>query len=85
MSTSKGKVLLTGHSGYIGSVMGPRLMAEGYQVVGLDTGYYGEECTFGADEPFRRRTLTGAGAGIQALWLTATALGAGLQFQTSVI
>ena len=50
MSTSKGKVLLTGHSGYIGSVMGPRLMAEGYQVLGLDTGYYGEECKFGSDE-----------------------------------
>ena len=46
---NKGKVLLTGHRGYIGSVMGPRLLKIGYQVVGLDTVYYGEECAFGSD------------------------------------
>jgi nitroreductase len=40
---------------------------------------------FAADEPFRRRILNGVGAGIQALWLTAAALGAGVQFQTSII
>ncbi|HJM43894.1 MAG: nitroreductase family protein [Nitrospinota bacterium] len=40
---------------------------------------------FAADEPFRRRILNGVGAGIQALWLTGAALGAGLQFQTSII
>lgn len=50
MSKRNGRVLLTGHLGYIGSVMGPRLMAEGYQVTGLDTGYYGEECTFVPDQ-----------------------------------
>ena len=44
-----GKVLLTGHRGYIGSVMGPWLAARGYQVVGLDTVFYGEECAFGQD------------------------------------
>ena len=43
---SKGKVLLTGHRGYIGSVMGPRLVKAGYDVVGLDTVYYGEDCSF---------------------------------------
>ncbi len=43
---SKGKVLLTGNFGYIGSVMGPYLAEHGYDVVGLDTVYYGEECTF---------------------------------------
>jgi len=47
---SKGNVLLTGHQGYIGSVMGPRLMARGYQVVGLDTVYYGEDCAFVPDQ-----------------------------------
>ena len=46
-----GKVLLTGHQGYIGSVMGPWLSARGYQVVGLDTVYYGEECSFAEGPP----------------------------------
>ena len=46
---SKSRVLLTGHFGYIGSVMGPRLVARGYDVVGLDTIYYGRECTFAED------------------------------------
>jgi nucleoside-diphosphate-sugar epimerase len=40
------KVLLTGHNGYIGSVMAPILLAAGHEVVGLDT-YLFEECTFG--------------------------------------
>jgi nucleoside-diphosphate-sugar epimerase len=34
------RVLLTGHEGYIGSVMGPSLLEAGYEVVGLDTGYF---------------------------------------------
>ena len=38
-----------------------------------------------ADEHYRRGILTGVGAAIQALWLTATAVGASLQFQTSTI
>jgi nucleoside-diphosphate-sugar epimerase len=37
-------VLLTGHRGYIGSVMAPHLLEQGYDVVGLDTGYY-DDCT----------------------------------------
>lgn len=47
MSQSK-KILLTGHNGYIGSVMGPHLLKAGYEVVGLDTKYFGE-CTLTAD------------------------------------
>ena len=39
-------MLLTGHKGYIGSVMGPFLTGFGYDVVGLDTIYFGEECSF---------------------------------------
>jgi nucleoside-diphosphate-sugar epimerase len=42
-------VLLTGHDGYIGAVLGPFLRAEGHDVVGLDTRYY-RECAFGDDE-----------------------------------
>jgi nucleoside-diphosphate-sugar epimerase len=41
MSTLK-RVLVTGHNGYIGSVMAPHLLSEGYEVVGLDTGYFSE-------------------------------------------
>ena len=37
-------VLITGHEGYIGSVMVPFFLEAGYEVVGLDTGYF-HECT----------------------------------------
>lgn len=38
------RVLLTGHNGYIGSVMLPVLQAAGHDVVGLDTFYF-QDCT----------------------------------------
>lgn len=34
------KVLLTGADGYIGAIMGPKLIEAGHDVVGLDTGFY---------------------------------------------
>ena len=34
------KVLLTGHQGYLGTVMAPVLTAAGHDVVGLDTGWF---------------------------------------------
>lgn len=34
------RVFVTGTDGYIGSVLAPRLMREGHEVVGFDTGYY---------------------------------------------
>lgn len=34
------KVLITGSDGYIGSVLGPYLIDKGYDVTGLDTGFY---------------------------------------------
>jgi nucleoside-diphosphate-sugar epimerase len=40
------RVLLTGHTGYIGSVMAPMIRAAGHTVVGLDTGFFAE-CVFG--------------------------------------
>jgi nucleoside-diphosphate-sugar epimerase len=40
------RVLITGHDGYIGAVMGPMLKDAGYQVVGLDN-YLFESCIFG--------------------------------------
>lgn len=39
------RVLLTGHLGYIGSVMTPMLLKAGHEVIGLDSDLY-ERCTF---------------------------------------
>lgn len=41
------KLLLTGHKGYIGAVLGPILRRAGHEVVGLDTDLF-EGCDFGA-------------------------------------
>ncbi|MGH7681868.1 MAG: NAD-dependent epimerase/dehydratase family protein [Candidatus Eiseniibacteriota bacterium] len=40
------KVLITGHQGYIGSVLAPMFQAAGYDVVGLDNGLFAD-CIFG--------------------------------------
>jgi nucleoside-diphosphate-sugar epimerase len=40
------RVLVTGHEGYLGTVLVPRLQAVGHDVVGLDTGYFAA-CTIG--------------------------------------
>ena len=53
------RVLLTGHSGYIGTVMLPMLIAEGHDVVGLDSDLF-EQCTFGGgivDVPALRKDV----------------------------
>lgn len=42
------RVLVTGHKGYIGTVLVPMLQAEGYDVVGYDSDLY-ERCTFGRE------------------------------------
>jgi nucleoside-diphosphate-sugar epimerase len=34
------RVFLTGADGYIGAIMGPKLLEAGHEVVGLDTGFY---------------------------------------------
>ncbi len=49
------RVLVTGHNGYVGTIMTPLLLAAGHEVVGLDTNFYsastfGEEPNFGIDE-----------------------------------
>jgi len=43
------RVLVTGHHGYIGSVVTPMLHDAGHEVVGMDTFFY-EGCDFGPDE-----------------------------------
>lgn len=42
------RILVTGHLGYIGSVLTPLLRRRGHIVLGLDTEYFGR-CTFGPD------------------------------------
>src|SRR5262249_47995020 len=41
------RVLVTGHLGYIGTVMVPMLQRSGHEVIGLDSNLY-ERCTFAA-------------------------------------
>ena len=41
------RVLVTGHRGYIGSVMVPMLLEAGHEVVGCDSDLY-QRCTFEA-------------------------------------
>ncbi|MCS6840404.1 MAG: SDR family oxidoreductase [Roseiflexus sp.] len=41
------RILVTGHKGYIGTVLTPMLLERGYEVLGLDSDLF-EECTFGA-------------------------------------
>src|SRR5262245_35210601 len=40
------RILVTGHQGYIGSVLAPQLAWRGHEVVGLDSNLF-EQCTFG--------------------------------------
>jgi nucleoside-diphosphate-sugar epimerase len=40
------RVLITGHKGYIGTVMAPLLADAGHEIVGLDSDLF-EQCTFG--------------------------------------
>jgi nucleoside-diphosphate-sugar epimerase len=44
------RVLVSGHNGYIGSVLTPALARAGHDVTGLDTYFY-EECTYGVGGP----------------------------------
>lgn len=44
------RILVTGHLGYIGTVMVPMLESEGYEVRGLDTDLF-RRSTFGAEPP----------------------------------
>jgi len=46
--TDAKRVLITGHTGYIGSVMTPLFREAGHEVVGLDTGYF-RDCTLVPD------------------------------------
>jgi nucleoside-diphosphate-sugar epimerase len=40
------KVFVTGNDGYLGSLLVPELVRHGYEVIGLDTGYYKERMLY---------------------------------------
>ncbi len=44
------RVLLTGHDGYVGTVLGPMLTAAGHAVIGIDS-YLFHDCSFGDAPP----------------------------------
>lgn len=44
------RVLVTGHNGYIGTILTPMLISSGYDIVGLDSDLYAD-CTFGEKMP----------------------------------
>jgi nucleoside-diphosphate-sugar epimerase len=48
------RILVTGTEGYLGSLLAPELMRRGYEVIGLDTGYYKERMLYrdGGMTPF---------------------------------
>jgi nucleoside-diphosphate-sugar epimerase len=53
------RVLVTGHAGYIGSVLAPMIQSAGHEVIGLDN-YLFEGCSFGkpaAEVPSRRSDI----------------------------
>lgn len=58
------RVLMTGHRGYLGSVMAPRMAAAGHDVVGMDVGLF-DDCTLVPDDgdiPSVRRDIRDATA-----------------------
>src|SRR5574341_1557925 len=46
MRGTRMRILVTGHSGYIGMAMVPMLIAEGHEVIGFDSNLF-EQCAFG--------------------------------------
>jgi nucleoside-diphosphate-sugar epimerase len=50
LTFGRGRVLVTGHRGYIGSVVSSELATRGYDVVGADVCFY-DGCEFGVDPP----------------------------------
>ncbi|SEL55821.1 NAD-dependent epimerase/dehydratase family protein [Nonomuraea pusilla] len=62
------RILLTGHQGYLGSVMAPVLSAAGHEVVGLDSGLFAD-CVLGpapGDPPGHRTDLRDVPPGLLA-------------------
>ena len=45
------KICVTGSDGYLGSLLAPQLIRRGYDVVGLDTGFYKERMLYRSKDP----------------------------------
>ena len=45
------RVLVTGVDGYIGAVLGPKLLEQGFEVVGMDCGFYRDGWLYNDDHP----------------------------------
>src|SRR4051812_46993064 len=52
------RVLITGHLGYIGTVMTPMIARAGHEVFGMDIDLY-ERCTFGGEDGILRVPAVG--------------------------
>lgn len=44
------RVLVTGHNGYLGTVLTPMLAEHGFDTIGLDCNWY-QDCSFGPEPP----------------------------------
>src|SRR6266576_6341072 len=40
------RILVTGTEGYLGALLAPELIRQGYEVIGLDTGFYKERSLY---------------------------------------
>ena len=52
------RVLVTGTEGYLGSLLAPTLLAEGHDVVGVDTGYYRQGWLYNGSSATARTLVT---------------------------
>ena len=48
------KIMVTGDQGYIGSILAPMLMKKGYEVLGLDCGYFSENLLEKYDDNYKK-------------------------------
>jgi nucleoside-diphosphate-sugar epimerase len=48
------KIMVTGDQGYIGSVLVPMLLKEGYEVVGFDSGFFSQNTLCSLDESYKK-------------------------------
>lgn len=51
------KILITGDRGYIGSVLVEKLLSEGFEVIGFDSGFFANSVVFRVSEP-KYKTIT---------------------------